>query len=63
MCGSAPDRVMHSKSSNRADALTNMASFSLRSMGLSKVLMTYSPGHSLLSRVEILSKPNGSTAF
>ena len=54
---------MHSRSSNRADVLTNMASFSLRSMGLSKVLMTYSPGHSLLSREEILSKPNGSTAF
>ena len=54
---------MHSRSSNRADVLTNMASFSLRLMGLSKVLMTYSPRLSLLSRVEILWKPNGSTAF
>ena len=46
-----------------ADAPINTASFSLRSMGLSKVLMTYSIRHSLLSRVEILPKPNGSTAF
>ena len=63
MCGSDPDRAIHSRSSNRADVLTNGASFSLRSMDLSKVPMTFSLGRSRLSIVEILSNPSGSTAF
>ena len=51
MCGSVPDLTTASKSSNRRDEPTNTASFSLRSMGLSKVPMTYSIGHSRLRRM------------
>jgi hypothetical protein len=62
MCGSAQDRAIPLRSINREDALTNAGSFSLRSMDLSKALTTYSPGHSRLRGLEILWKPNGSTA-
>jgi len=51
-----------SKSSNRRDEPINAANFSLRSMGLSKVLMTCSIGHSRLRKWETLQKPSGSTA-
>ena len=50
-----------SKSSDRRDEPINAANFSLRSMGLSKVPMTYSIGHSRLRQWEILQKPSGST--
>ena len=58
-CDSVPGLTTASKSSNRRDEPINAASFSLRSMGLSKVPMTYSIGHNRLGKWEILQKPSG----
>ena len=62
MCGSVPGLTTASKSNNRRDEPTNAANFSLRSMGLNKVPMTYSLEHSRLRKWGILQKPSGSTA-
>ena len=61
-CGSVPGLTTASKSSKRRDEPIDAASFSLWSMGLSKVPMTYSIGHSRVRKWEILQKPSGSTA-